>query len=340
MKFAQVVEVYLKDDAKYGPYSIQALLKTGAINSQRIYAKPLSQNLKQLPVVGEQVVVFKGPSDFVSGLGSGKTVFYYMSPLALQGNVNNNIIKNSTLLQGFIVGGSYGFAGAGVSNTNNASSTDEKNKEFVEVSDLSQLQPFAGDVIHEGRFGNSIRFGYTPVNADSTNKPSWSSSTPEAPITIIRNGAGLSNGYNKFVVEDVNEDDSSIWLGSKQIIKIQPSQKFSLGVTPVSSYEKPQIVINSERVIINSKKDSVLISGKKSVNVSTSNWKADMDTMFNQIESLKNQIQAINNALIPLASGLTAIPLTTAVGTPLTNATTRIATELAKITTQLQSMKQ
>src|SRR5210317_634715 len=328
MKFAQVVEVYLKDDAKYGPYSIQALLKTGAINSQRIYAKPLSQNLKQLPVVGEQVVVFKGPSDFISGLGSGKTVFYYMSPLALQGNVNNNIIKNSTLLQGLIVGGSYGFAGAGVSNTNNASSTDEKNKEFVEVSDLSQLQPFAGDVIHEGRFGNSIRFGYTPDNADSTNKPSWSSTTPESPITIIRNGAGLSNGYNKFVIEDINKDDSSIWLGSKQTIKIQPSQKFSLGVVSVSSYEKPQIVINSERVIINSKKDSVLISGKKSVNISTKGWKADMDTIFSQLE-------AITDALLQLAPQLTAaanaggpVPSLSAGGPQLLSTITQVKTQL------------
>lgn len=338
MKFAQVVEVYLKDDAKYGPYSIQALLKTGAINSQRIYAKPLSQNLKQLPVVGEQVVVFKGPSDFISGLGSGKTVFYYMSPLALQGNVNNNIIKNSTLLQGFIVGGSYGFAGAGVSNTNNASSTDEKNKEFVEVSDLSQLQPFAGDVIHEGRFGNSIRFGYTPDNADSTNKPSWSSSTPEAPITIIRNGAGLSNGYNKFVVEDINEDDSSIWLGSKQIIKLKPSQKFSLGVTPVSSYEKPQIVINSERVIINSKKDSVLISGKKSVNISTKGWKADMDTMFNQIETLKNQLNSLTTQVNIMAGALNAA--TAGALTPVQTQLGSITSNIGKITTQLQTMKQ
>lgn len=333
MKFAQVVEVYLKDDAKYGPYSIQALLKTGAINSQRIYAKPLSQNLKQLPVVGEQVVVFKGPSDFISGLGSGKTVFYYMSPLALQGNVNNNIIKNSTLLQGLIVGGSYGFAGAGVSNTNNASSTDEKNKEFVEVSDLSQLQPFAGDVIHEGRFGNSIRFGYTPDNADSTNKPSWSSTTPESPITIIRNGAGLSNGYNKFVIEDINKDDSSIWLGSKQTIKIQPSQKFSLGVTPVSSYEKPQIVINSERVIINSKKDSVLISGKKSVNISTNSWKADMDTIFSQLE-------AITDALLQLAPQLTAAANLGGPVASLTAGGPQLLSTITRVKTQLQTMKQ
>jgi hypothetical protein len=333
MKFAQVVEVYLKDDAKYGPYSIQALLKTGAINSQRIYAKPLSQNLKQLPVVGEQVVVFKGPSDFISGLGSGKTVFYYMSPLALQGNVNNNIIKNSTLLQGLIVGGSYGFAGAGVSNTNNASSTDEKNKEFVEVSDLSQLQPFAGDVIHEGRFGNSIRFGYTPDNADSTNKPSWSSTTPESPITIIRNGAGLSNGYNKFVIEDINKDDSSIWLGSKQTIKIQPSQKFSLGVVSVSSYEKPQIVINSERVIINSKKDSVLISGKKSVNISTKGWKADMDTIFSQLE-------AITDALLQLAPQLTAAANLGGPVASLTAGGPQLLSTITRVKTQLQTMKQ
>jgi len=338
MKFAQVVEVYLKDDAKYGPYSIQALLKTGATNSQRIYAKPLTQNFKQLPVVGEQVAVFKGPSDFISGLGQGKTVFYYISAVGLQGNVNNNIIKKSSVLSGFSVGGAYGFTGAGIFNANKASSVDEKNREFVEVSNLSQLQPFAGDVIHEGRFGNSIRFGYTPEGADSTTKPSWSSRTPESPITIIRNGAGNSNGYNKFVIEDINDDDSSIWLGSKQTIKIQPSQKFTLGITPISSYDKPQIVINSERIIINSKKDSVLISGKKSVNISTSGWKVDMDTMFNQIEQIKNQLNALNTQMSTLVNAVN--PVTAGALTPVGVQLGNITGNIAKITTQLQLMKQ
>lgn len=338
MKYAQVLEVYLNDDAENGPYSIQALLKEST-SSQRIVAKPLNIGDVRLPVVGEYVAIQRGPSEFTSAFGSGRRTYYYTTPVAIQSNINNNILENASRLEGSNTGGDYGTTSLGIPNSSISSPSDKKNKEFKEVSKLSQLQPYAGDSLLQGRFGQSIRFGYTPKNADSKNQPNWSSTSNESPITILRNSTVL-DGYNKFVIEDINDDDSSIWMGSRQVIGLKPAHPFSLTTNPQSSYSNPQIVINSDRVVINSKSDSVLISGKRSVNVSTSNWKADMDTMFNQIEALKNQIQAINNALIPLASGLTAIPLTTAVGTPLTNATTRITTELVKITTQLELMKQ
>ena len=339
MKYAQVLEVYLNDDAEFGPYSIQALLKE-SFRSTKIKAIPLNINQKYIPVVGEYVCVQKAPSDRMSTFGYGQTVFYYSNPVSLQGNVNSNILLNASTLKGNNVGLDYAITALGIPNPSIGKSADNKNKEFIEVSSLSQLQPYSGDVIHEGRFGQSIRFGYTPQNAQSSISPSWTSNDSEAPITILRNGAGNSSGYNKFVIEDVNEDSTSIWMTSKQKVSLKPSNGFSLGVLPVGQYSNPQLILNSDRVVINSKSDSVLISGGKSVNVSTSNWKADMDTMFNQIEALKNQIQAINNALIPLASGLTAIPGGQPIGLPLTNATSRITAELVKITTQLQLMKQ
>ena len=338
MKYAQVVEVYLNDDAEFGPYSIQALLKEST-KSQRIVAIPLSINQKHIPVVGEYVCIQKAPSDRISALGGGRTIFYYSTPVSLQGNVNNNILENATGLKANSIGSDYGVTSLGIPNSSSTTSTNKKNKEFVEVSNISQLQPFTGDIIYEGRFGQSIRLGYTPTLAESNISPSWNSTDPESPITIIRNGAGTSNGYNKFVIEDINEDDSSIWLGSKQTIGLKPSNGFSLGVTPQNVYKNSQIVINSDRIVLNSKSDSVLISGKKSVNVSTSNWKADMDVMFTQIDELKSQLTSINTALTAIATGLSAtagvasVPaITTEVG--------KLTTGITKITTQLELMKQ
>ena len=57
---------------------------------------------------------------------------------------------------------------------------------FEEVGDVSALQPFSGDVIVEGRFGQSIRLGYTPAGAQTTQKPSWKGDST-SPITILRN---------------------------------------------------------------------------------------------------------------------------------------------------------
>jgi hypothetical protein len=327
MKYARVLEVYLNDDADFGPYSIQALLKESN-KSQRIVAKPLNINSKKIPVVGEYVCVQKAPSDKLSPIGSGTTVFYYSDTVSLQGNVNNNILENAATLKGRFVGSDYESTSVGIPNPSTSPITDKKNKEFKEVSNLSQLQPYSGDIIHEGRFGQSIRFGYTPKNADSKISPSWTSTTTDSPITIIRNGAGKSNGYNKFVIEDINEDDSSIWLGSKQKIGLKSSNSFTLGVTPTNLYNKPQIVLNSDRIVLNSKSDSVLISGDKSVNVSTPNWKADMDTIFSQLE-------AITDALLQLAPQLTAaanlggpVPSLSAGGPQLLSTITQVKTQL------------
>ena len=318
MKYAQVLEVYLNDDAEFGPYSIQALLKE-SFRSTKIKAIPLNINQKYIPVVGEYVCIQKAPSDKMSTFGYGQTIFYYSNPVSLQGNVNSNVLLNASTLKGNSVGLDYGITSLGIPNPSIGKSTDTKNKEFVEVSSLSQLQPYTGDVIHEGRFGQSIRFGYTPQNAESSISPSWTSNDPKAPITILRNGAGNSSGYNKFVIEDVNEDDTSIWMTSKQKVSLKPSNGFSLGVIPIGQYSNPQLILNSDRVVINSKSDSVLISGNKSVNVSTPNWKADMDTIFSQLETTITEltkVAAVVNGIAPgsvdvvgLTSALTQLQL-------------------------------
>ena len=337
MKYAQVLEVYLNDDAEFGPYSIQALLKE-SFRSTKIKAIPLNINQKYIPVVGEYVCIQKAPSDKISTFGYGQTIFYYSNPVSLQGNVNSNILLNASTLKGNSVGLDYGITSLGIPNPSIGKSVDKKNKEFIEVSSLSQLQPYTGDVIHEGRFGQSIRFGYTPQNAESSISPSWTSTDSEAPITILRNGAGNSSGYNKFVIEDVNEDASSIWMTSKQKVSLKPSNGFSLGVLPVGQYSNPQLILNSDRVVINSKSDSVLISGKKSVNVSTPNWKADMDVMFNQIEDLKNQLNNVTTQVNIMATALNSI----AGGalSPVQGQLALVTTNLVKITTQLELMKQ
>ena len=332
MKYAKVLEVYLNDDADFGPYSIQALLKQSS-KSQRIVARPLNINAKNIPVVGEYVCIQKAPSDKLSPIGSGQSVFYYSDPISLQGNVNNNILENAAKLEGNVVGGDYESTSLGIPNPSTPSNTDKKNKEFTTVSNLSQLQPYAGDIIYEGRFGQSLRLGYTPTLAESNISPSWKSTDPQSPITIIRDGAGTSNGYNKFVIEDINEDDSSIWLGSKQTIGLKASNGFSLGVIPQNVYNKPQIILNSDRVVINSKSDSVLISGDKSVNVSTPNWKADMDTIFSQLESITDALLQ----LAPAITGATAGPVPIA---SLTAAGPQLLSTITQVKTQLTLMKQ
>ena len=333
MKYGVVQQVYLNDDAPLGPYSVKVLLKMGS-SSEIITAIPLNINHKKLPAIGEYVSIQRGPSSFLSALNATAVTYYYSDVVPMQGNINSNILKGGANLSSKSNGSDYASAAAGLPKpSSRPTGTSSKNKEFEEVSNLSQLQPYSGDIIHEGRFGQSIRFGYTPQKADAKIQPSWDSSSPESPITIIRNGAGDSNGYNKFVIEDINKDDSSIWLGSKQKIGLKSSNKFTLGATPTGTYNKPQIILNSDRIVLNSKTDSVLISGAKAVNVSTPNWKADMDVIFTQLELITDALLKLAPQLTVAANGGGPVPSLNASGPQLLSTITQVKT-------QLQLMKQ
>lgn len=345
MKLATVEKIVLNDKDPNLVNVVYATYRAGGTGAA-VICYPLNLNSRHIPVVGEQVYVISANSSDASGTTTARMKNYYLSPVSLQYNINHNALPELT--QTTAGGGaSLSSVSAGIPVATPSTTPPDLGNGFKEVSNLSQLQGYIGDIIYEGRFGQSLRFGYTPQNVsisnkkvDGTNiKPSWTSTRPQAPITILSNGRGESRGYNKFVIEDINKDDSSIWLGSKQKILIRPSQKFTLGVLPQNQYENPQIVINSDRVLINSKKDSVLISGKKSVNISTKGWKADMDEMFNQIEAIKNQLTSINIALTAVATGLAttagaaAVPAITAEVGKITNG-------IATISSKLTLMKQ
>ena len=351
MIFGTVENIVLDDKDSEKLYKIFVATTTG-LTGNTIEAYPLDMTSKKIPVIGEQVVVVLGSNADANSQKRSSTRNYYISTVGIQSNINHNALPKLNSKSSVGLGNIDG-AFAGVSAQSSVDSPHDFGNGFVELKNLSQLQPYLGDVIFEGRFGQSIRFGYTPRNTKRTNslvsgatiEPSWTSPRPEAPITIIRNGVGFSRGYNKFIVEDINRDDSSLYLTSQQKLQIK-TRPFSIGVVPSGIYQNPQAVLNSDRVLINSKKDSVLISGEKGVYVSTPSWKADMDKMFTQIDELKKQVQEINTALTQLGPALQAaangggpIPTLVAIAPNIISSTAKVTGQLVKITTELQLMK-
>jgi len=75
------------------------------------------------------------------------------------------------------------------------------------------------------------------------------------------------------ITENINEDLSSIYLSSTQKLPIftQNFSFFSYKTPPNTpdEYIGPQVVINSDRLVFNAKKDHILISGEKSINLSS-----------------------------------------------------------------------
>jgi hypothetical protein len=291
MKLGTVISINLSDSNPDNFNSIIVSLKDRASrNNLRCF--PLNPNSRHIPILGEQVYVIVANSDEASA-SSQSSRNYYISIVGLQKNVNHNALPKLTNSESSITPNfNQAFNGIPIQ-----SSTDDAvdfGNGFIEDSNVSQLQPFLGDIIHEGRYGQSIRFGYTPQNSTkSDNKingaaeePTWKSTKSESPITIIRNGAGESKGYNKYVVEDINKDASSIWLTDQQTISLTLGSTLPLGITPTSIYNKPQVILNSDRIVLNSKKDNVILTSSKDIVVSTSKHTTTIDKLIEAIEIL------------------------------------------------------
>lgn len=287
-----VVEAINLNDESDAINSIWVSIQKGGRNL--VKCTPLNMHVRTIPVLGEIVYLVKGPANTSSGVVNGE-VYYYLSPVGIHRNINHNLMQPFNELTTGTVGLSLQSVSAGVSNS--STSNDSKidfGTGFIEDSTISQIQPFLGDTIIEGRYGQSLRFGYTPEGVTSSNnkissvrnQPSWTSTKAESPITIIRNGAGVSNGYNQFTIEDINKDASSLWLTDQQTISLTLSSKLPVGITPASTWNKPQVILNSDRLVLNSKKDNIIVSSAKDIGVSTSKNTTTIDLIISAIETL------------------------------------------------------
>ena len=213
--------------------------------STQVTATPLFPNLSTLPVQGEVVTLIQGNQAYAGGdinPKKNKEKYFYLSSCNIWNNCSNNILHGNP---------------------------DENVLPLNITNNILPLEPYPGDVILQGRFGNSIRFGNT--NKDYSGE--WSSSGGKGnPITIIRNGQTPTSQ-----TENIKSDFSSIYLTSNQKLSIfsianenfkSYNQNDYKPILP-SLYTNPQITLNSNRIVLNAREDSILISGEKSISLSS-----------------------------------------------------------------------
>ena len=139
-------------------------------------------------------------------------------------------------------------------------------------------------------------------------------------------------------------------MTSGQTIKLTQAHSYSIGVDAANVYSNTQVLINSGRVVLNARDERVVIAGSSDVNISTPVWKAAMDNMFTQIDEIKNELNSLNEAVSAFATagavgnisnvlGVPNAPLSSAGGV-LKGKTAGIKARIAKITTELNLMKQ
>jgi murein DD-endopeptidase MepM/ murein hydrolase activator NlpD len=146
---------------------------------------------------------------------------------------------------------------------------------FLENPGIRPLIPYQGDYIVGGRQGSSLRFS-TTTRIDNLNQNEWSSvGNEDDPITILTNGLKFERD-KQFYIERINKDNSSIYLTSAQKIPLQTDKSGLLNnLTKPQSipdyFNSSQAILNADRVIINSKKDEVMLFAKTNVEINTKN---------------------------------------------------------------------
>ena len=112
-------------------------------------ARPSNMSSKQIPLIGEIVLIYKTVNDHTNSKNY-REGWYYLSSISVQSTINENRLP--------------GISGR---------STDEAIDQIpsgltFKSKSVSPLQPYEGDTIHEGRWGQSIRLGSSIASYPTT----------------------------------------------------------------------------------------------------------------------------------------------------------------------------
>ena len=231
---AEVLEVYTDtlDESSIG--AVRARFDISQQNQPLRDAKifyPLDSNVLQVPVQGEEIL----GCEF-----GGK--YFYMSKL----NKSNTATNDSNFgISALNVGDPY------------EDFQFQFGRYFNPPSRVKKLLMREGDTIIQGRFGNSIRLGSNQFQSGSTDKRNL---TESPNVKIIAGGFTTGPIYNEGLVSDISskiisEEKSSVYLTTDEYVPYE-----DVGVTSTfdnnPTYFKPQVIIQSDRIVFNSKGDN------------------------------------------------------------------------------------
>jgi len=194
-------------------------------------AYPMFNFIRQLPTIGEIVIIFPGPSHNLND-GTDKKDLWYLPAFNIWNSPNSNAFPNMNEYLEYV---KSQLSKPGYDNRQSSYPDLPQGYTFQENQDIKTIRPFEGDTILQGRWGQSIRLGSTITNLKSIN--TWSNTPIETngkPITIIVNSQKQLTSQEQLsptTVEDINRDGSSIYMTSGQKIEIVDLNNF-----PIRSY--------------------------------------------------------------------------------------------------------
>ncbi len=254
--FGDVVKV-IHDNNNRSIGDINVNIKTKDHGVLNITMGPLSPHTYTVPVPNEQVVCIKDPR-------FGKK-WYYMGITSNAADIN--IIPNAT------------------SKTWKQDLSElYPGETFLPYPDQARaVDTKEGDVIIQGRFGQSLRMSSTSDKA----KFPWrnSSSKNQSPITILRTGW--------LPIENMFYDASSLWLTADQHIPIPLRSPLHSDITDLERFDHGQCVLYSDRIVLGTRLDNIIINSKKNIYIQTEKWNYDVDKIMQFNEQLLEKLKSI-----------------------------------------------
>ena len=261
-------------------FEITVKTYTDFYDRQEVQAVPFNTNIKQIPLVGEHVLIVQG----LSAENTADTIYpqwYYLASFSLNSNVNANFLP-----------------GVAPSNVPYSPKTSFNEQE------ISSLQAYEGDTLLEGRFSNSIRIGSTIKGGTYSIQPSWTGNTSGDPIIILSNGKSYKK--DSYIVENLRDDKSSVYLTSTQRLPIllgdsNSKNPLSCYLPTETQFDKSQFIGTADRVILKAKTDIAIIDSPKAIILNTTGEiKLGSDTADQSMvhgDVLLNVLQKILNQL-------------------------------------------
>jgi hypothetical protein len=219
-------------------------------------ALPLYTNIKQFPLLNEVVMILQGPNSDIQSSVASKNM-YYSTVVNLWGSSHHNALPEPNTDISTILG-----------------------KDVKELADINPMYPFPGDIIIEGRQGQSIRLS---GNMSPENKLVDESNNAK-PIILISNGQIKTDNGIDHIVENINTDPNSLYFLSdhKSDLVEANKKRDSYDVVPLnaSQYIGNQVIVNGGRLILNAKEDSAFISARESVGINAKTLNLDATNYF------------------------------------------------------------
>ena len=227
--------------------------------------KPLDMNIKDYPVVGEYVIVaeYFTQKFYTRRLNLSSTVNNGVQPGKSFNLANND--KKTTSVDSYKKNNSTGIA---------KGDEDFYKKLFDEYPflpriDLAPVEQKLGDITFNGRYGQSIKFGASGEREEAYTSPNMIFKVGQRLDATEEEFDFVKNGL-KPIKEDINLDGTSMMLTTLEEVSLIPAtidsdvhyQRFKDNVP--EKFDGKQIILNSDRLIFNTKKSQFMCFSKLS----------------------------------------------------------------------------